>query len=74
MKTYGFYRCVLCREWFEASLMQSRLVGPVCYRCLNAQIDWDASEPSGVAVAGDPRPLDRVKRAAGDAQLPGLDL
>jgi hypothetical protein len=67
---HGFYRCAVCREWFEASLVRETAVGPVCDRCRIAAIDWDASEPPGVVA--EPAPLDQAKRAAGDVELPGL--
>jgi hypothetical protein len=44
-------------------LVRERAVGPVCYRCSIAAIDWSASEPPGGDEAE--QPLDQQLRAAG---------
>lgn len=73
MSARALVGCVACGRWRPAEAVQLTLAGPVCAWCLDAQIDWDASEPPGVETAGAPIPLDRIKRRAGDVELPGLE-
>ena len=73
-------RCCVCRSWVRddapgQTVGHEMAVGFVCNRCID-EARWAAVEEAEQALFGtDPadRPLDRIKRAAGDPQLPGFD-